>query len=149
MSNYCEKHDINYTISVCPICPAMNNITDFTSIRASAVPSVPKTLSASQRLAALNEAQQLEDASEFSGAMTVTTAMEMLKRTAKLLRELAGDCDRNTDSVPETLITPSQGAWHCQHCQQLNSSWAGECGRCGHLKDVGSSDLAGDAKGER
>lgn len=73
------------------IIPIMS-VTDLTSIRASAVPAVPRTISASQRLAALTKAQELEDIAEYiTGADIATVFRVAMHDAAKLLRELAGD----------------------------------------------------------
>jgi len=65
----------------------MNNITDITSIRASAVPSVPKTITPTQRLAALELARQISEYREYGEGY----GLKLLSDAEKLLNELAGD----------------------------------------------------------
>lgn len=69
----------------------MNNVTDLHQCKASAVPSVPRTISATQRLAALELAREL---SEYrSSPMTVMPEYARLLslRAESFLNELAGD----------------------------------------------------------
>ena len=69
----------------------MNNITDFTSIRASAVPAVPRTISATQRLAALNFAHEVRDYLGHPDLERAPMADLLLRRAERLALELAGD----------------------------------------------------------
>lgn len=39
------------------------------------------------------------------------------------------------DVRPETMDERTQVAWKCQQCQQLNSWWAKDCGRCERPRD--------------
>jgi hypothetical protein len=61
------------------------NITDLHQIRASTVPAVPKEITASQRLAALELAQRCED----YGPDPNSYVAKMLDDCARLLREIA------------------------------------------------------------
>jgi hypothetical protein len=67
----------------------MNNVNEITSIKASAVPAVPKQLSASQRIAALELAQKIEDHTQ--AFLESKYGMKLLDDARRLLRELAGD----------------------------------------------------------
>lgn len=62
-------------------------ITDLTQVRASAVPAVPKEITATQRLAALELAQRCEDL--YSGMHEHTLQRCYLRDAVELLREIA------------------------------------------------------------
>lgn len=67
----------------------MSNVTDLTSIRASAVPAIPNEISATQRLAALNLARDIQ---EYGKTITLPPYAQKLQRDSySLLMELAGD----------------------------------------------------------
>lgn len=91
----------------------MNNVTDLTSIRASAVPSVPREISASQRLAALNHVRAIDDAIDYhkqnegdaysSGISPYL--MSILVDSRNILRELAGDGKRDNKIMRDAFNT--------------------------------------------
>jgi hypothetical protein len=64
-------------------------VTDLTSIRASTVPSVPKTITATQRLAALELARSIHDFE--SVAELGPYVRKLLLDCSSLLNELASD----------------------------------------------------------
>lgn len=66
----------------------MNNVTE---IKASAVPAVPKTISATQRLAALSTAQYISEYREHPHLRSESMTNLLLDRVERLCRELAGD----------------------------------------------------------
>lgn len=67
------------------------SVTDLTSIRASAVPAVPRTISATQRLAALNLAADLIDYADDPQADSLPFLKHKMKTAARLLNEIASD----------------------------------------------------------
>lgn len=66
----------------------MNNVTSITSIRASAVPSIPKEISALQRLAMLNLADEIRDVVKHPNTNR-TYGTVLLETAEKMLREAA------------------------------------------------------------
>ncbi len=64
-------------------------VTELHQCKASAVPAVPRTISASQRLAALELAQRAEDYGELY--LIDGTFRRLCDDCASMLRELAGD----------------------------------------------------------
>ena len=69
-------------------CSCTHNVTTFNSITASAVPSIPKTITATQRLAALNLAREIQ---EYGDTAVNPYARKLLRDSYSLLIELAGD----------------------------------------------------------
>ena len=72
-------------------CSCTHNVTTFNSITASAVPSIPKTITATQRLAALAQAQETEDYCDSIYVEHGSQADKKMRDCVKILRELAGD----------------------------------------------------------
>ena len=64
------------------------SVTDLYSVRASAVPSVPKTIDAHMRLRALNKAHALRDYADYCNEPMLAN---MLRQTAEFLDEIASD----------------------------------------------------------
>lgn len=66
-------------------------VIELTSIRASAVPAVPRTISASQRLAALERAEDIEEIAVILEEEGRKYMANIARKAVSLFRELAGD----------------------------------------------------------
>lgn len=69
----------------------MTNITELVQVKASAVPSVPRQISATQRLAALELAQNTEEFLSLRKHTVGVFAAKLMDDAVELLRDLAGD----------------------------------------------------------
>lgn len=67
----------------------MTNVTELPQVKASAVPAVPRTITATQRLAALNLAREIADYKP--DPMFGQYGRRLMRDATSLLNELAGD----------------------------------------------------------